>query len=313
MIKSFRKQIHQPTPANLRHFRYWPTWILLGFYFVFSSLPVSWLDGSARKLAGVLAKHNKKRYRIVKTNLELCFPEKSETEINEMVTRHFEFLVMGLMHYGLLWWASEKKLKSLISIDGLEHINAIKESGDNVIVLLSHCTGLEFAVLAISSQFESSGPYKPFENPVLDWLIQRSRERFGDKSFTREDGLRPIIKSARQAKVIIYLADEDLGPEVSVFAEFMGIKKATVPVLGRLAKSCKAKVLPAFSCYDPGMNQYKVTLFAPVENFPRNDVDEDCLMMNRMIETTIHSCPVQYFWPLKLFKNMPEGEPRVYH
>ena len=150
MINSFRKQTNQPTPASLRHFRYWPTWLLLGVFFIFSSLPVSWLDSFARKLSGLLAKYNKKRFQIVKTNLELCFPEKSANEINDMVARHFEFLVMGLLHYGILWWASEKKLKSLITIDGLERINTVQGNGDNVIVLLSHCTGLEFAVLAIS-------------------------------------------------------------------------------------------------------------------------------------------------------------------
>jgi lipid A biosynthesis (KDO)2-(lauroyl)-lipid IVA acyltransferase len=312
MISSFRKQFSQPTPANLRHFRYWPTWILLGLFFLFSKLPISWLDSAAVKLAAFLSNYNKKRFRIVKTNLGLCFPDKSENAIEEMVVRHFELLVKGLLHYGILWWASEKKLRKMINVEGFDQVKACQDAGKNVIVLLSHCTGLEFAVLAISSQFDASGPYKPFENPVLDWLIQRSRERFGDQSFTREDGLRPIIKSARQGKVIIYLADEDLGAEVSTFAPFMGIQKATVPVLGRLAKACNACVLPAFSCYDENSHQYKVTLFPPAEDFPANEVNEDSRLMNQMIEKTIHSCPVQYFWTLKLFKTRPEGEAKVY-
>ena len=313
MITAFRKQIDKPVPKKLRHFRYWPTWMLLGLFFLISKLPLNWQDNLAKKLSRLLAKYNKKRFHVVRNNLALCYPDKNENELNEMVARHFEFLLMGLMHYGVLWWASDQRLSNFVDLDGFERVKKIQDSGKNVIVLLSHCTGLEFAVLAISSQFQASGPYKPFDNPVLDWLIQRSRERFGDKSFKREDGLRPIIKSAREGKVIIYLADEDLGREVSVFATFMGIEKATVPVLGRLAKSCKAVVLPAFSCYDEKKHKYRVTLFPSEQNYPTHDTARDSRIMNQMIEKTIQSCPVQYFWALKLFKTRPDGETQVYN
>jgi len=103
-----------------------------------------------------------------------------------------------------------------------------------------------------------SGPYKAMRNPVIDWLIAKTRLRFtsqhGGKLFTREQGLMPLVRGTRDGMVLIYLADEDLGREQSLFVDFFGVKKATFPVLGRLAKSFDAVVLACFICYLPDKN-----------------------------------------------------------
>jgi KDO2-lipid IV(A) lauroyltransferase len=298
--------------STLLHPRYWLTWIGIGIFYLISLLPMRILHNVGGMLGRLLMKKNRKRYTVVKTNLGLCFPDFSDTELDTMVQQHFEFLMRGMMHYGLTWWASEKKLRRLLQLEGFERVSKLQQEGHNVIILLSHCSGLEFAVSAITQQFPSSGPYKPFKNPVVDYLIAKARQRFGCRTFTREDGFRPIISDARQGRVIIYLADEDLGPEVSVFAPFFGVQKATIPVLGRLAKSCKAKVLPAISCYDNESQQYKVSLLEDSSGFPFGDEKEDAKSMNQMIEKTVLRCPLQYLWILKFFKTRPDGEKGFY-
>jgi len=297
---------------TLLHPRYWLTWLGIGFFYLVTQLPMPVLDKIGSLLGRNMMKINRKRHAVVKTNLSLCFPDKSEAELEIMTSKHFEFLMQSMMHYGLTWWASEKKLQSLMQLEGFEKVNQLQQQGHNVIILLSHCTGLEFAVSAITGAFSSSGPYKPFKNPVVDYLIARARQRFGCRTFTREDGFRPIISDARQGRVIIYLADEDLGPEVSVFAPFCGVEKATIPVLGRLAKSCKAKVLPAISCYDQAAHQYRVSLLDGLADFPQGDAQGDAVSMNQMIEKTVERCPLQYLWILKFFKTRPEGQGGVY-
>ncbi len=297
---------------GLLHPRYWLTWLGIGIFYLVSKLPMPVLDKTGAMLGRILMKKNRKRYSVVRTNLSLCFPDKDDTELESMVVQHFEFLMQGMMHYGLTWWASEKKLQHLLQLDGFDKVKQLQEQGHNVIILLSHCTGLEFAVSAVTREFASSGPYKPFKNAVVDYLIARARQRFGCRTFTREDGFRPIISDARQGRVIIYLADEDLGPDVSVFSPFCGVQKATIPVLGRLAKSCRAKVLPTISCYDQAAHRYRVSLLDGFADFPQGDEHQDAATMNQMIENTLERCPAQYLWILKFFKTRPEGEPGFY-
>ena len=175
-----------------------------------------------------------------------------------------------------------------------------------------HSVGLEFAVTALSMHVAAGGPYKAMRNEVIDWLVARGRKRFGTRTITREAGFRPLIKDTRAGRVLIYLADEDLGEDVSVFAPFFGVQKATVPVLGRLAKSCDAIVLPCVSCYDEKRHKYVVKLLSPIEDFPQGDDIADATAMNNAVEIAVRQCVVQYFWTLRFFQTRPAGEVSVY-
>lgn len=301
---------------SLLHPRYWTTWLGLMVLFFTNLLPLSIIDGLGCRLGKVVAGKNKKRFNIAKTNLALCYPEKSDDEIERMVIQHFQAQLRSLLHYPVLWWSSELVVRKRIQTFGFEQISDYQQQGKNVIVLLTHNVGLDFASAAISMAYPANGPYKAVRNPVIDWLIANGRLRFtskhGGKLFTREDGLRPLIRGTRSGKVLIYLGDEDLGVEHSIFTDFFGVKKATLPVLGRLAKSCDAVVLPCVSCYQPENKTYLVKLLPKIENMPSGSDEVDSLNMNKAIERAIAQCPIQYLWTLRYFQTRPSGEVSVY-
>jgi lauroyl-KDO2-lipid IV(A) myristoyltransferase len=199
---------------------------------------------------------------------------------------------------------------------GFDQISHYQQQGKNIIILLTHNVGLDFAGAAIAMDYPVSTPYKKVRDPVVDWMIANNRLKFGKKDsgklFTREDGLRPLIRETRKGKVLIYLADEDLGEQNSIFAPFFGVQKATIPVLGRLAKSCDAVVLPCVSCYEPENRRYSVKLLSKVEDIPGGDDELDTQNMNKALERAVKQCPLQYFWALRYFQTRPEGEASVY-
>jgi lauroyl-KDO2-lipid IV(A) myristoyltransferase len=301
---------------SLLHPRYWLTWIGLGFFFIITLLPVSFIDWLGCRLGDIAASKNKKRFNIVKTNLSLCFPDKEDTEIEQMVARNFQAQFRSLLHYFILWWRPVSVVRRKIHTTGFEQISFYQQQGKQVIVLLSHSVGLEFAAVAISMNYKSIAPYKVMRNPVIDWMVANGRLRFGKaldgKLFTRDDGLRPLIRETRAGKVLIYLADEDLGAKNAVFVPFFGVQKATIPVLGRLAKSCDAVVLPCISCYEPESRRYLVKLLPKIDGLPSGNDEQDSMSMNKALEQLIELCPVQYLWTLRYFKTRPPGEASVY-
>ena len=298
------------------HPRYWLTWFGLFVFFMVTLLPMSFTDWLACRLGSFVSRKNRKRFNIVKNNLTLCFPEKSEVEIEDMVDEHFQVQYRSLIHYYLLWWRPASVVRKKLSITGFEKVSQYQSQGKKVIIMLVHSVGLEFAVAAIAFQFELNGPFKSMKNPVIDWLVASGRMRFGEKFgvqlFTREDGLRPLIRETRAGKVLVYLADEDLGRKNSIFVPFFGVQKATIPVLGRLAKACDAVVLPCVSCYDAENRRYSVTLLPAINGVPSGDDEKDALAMNQSIEQVIDFCPVQYLWALRYFKTRPTGEASIY-
>ena len=296
--------------------KWWPTWIGLGIYFLFTLLPLSVIDWAGARFGEYAAKKNRKRFYIASTNLSLCFPAKSDREIENLVLDHFRAQMRGAMHLFILWWRPVFMVRRKIAREGFEQIDYYKAQGKQVIVLLCHTVGLDFAVASISMDYNANGPYKPMRNKVIDYMFTHSRTRFGarfgGKLFTRNDGLRPLIKATRAGKVLIYLADEDLGMKNSVFAPFFGVPKATIPVLGRMAKACNAVVLPCVSCYDPKIRKYHVKMFPAIEGLPGDDDLADSTAMNRAIEETVLECPSQYLWTFRYFQTRPQGEAPVY-
>ena len=302
--------------AELLHPKHWPTWFGLGVYFLFTLLPMPVLDWVGCRLGEYAARKNNKRFNIARVNLSLCFPANSEQDTEELVLDHFRAQLRGVMHLFIVWWRPVFMVRRKIVREGFEQIDHYKQQGKQIIVLLCHSVGLDFAVASISMDYNTNGPYKPMRNEVIDFMFTHGRSRFGakfgGKMFSREDGLRPLIKETRAGKVLVYLADEDLGMENSVFAPFFAVPKATIPVLGRMTKACNAVVLPCVSCYDPKIRKYRIKMFPAIEDFPNGDDVVDSAAMNKAIEKTVLECPEQYLWTFRYFQTRPEGEAPVY-
>ena len=297
---------------RLLHPRYWLSWLLLVLLFFVSWLPVIVIDRIAELLAAFAYKNNSKRVHYASVNIALCFPHYSQQEVADRVRQHFSYYMKSILHYGLAWWAPAFRLKRFIELQDEARISQARQQGKQLIVLTSHSVGLEFTVLGLSMAYPCSGPYKSMKNELFDWLVARGRSRFGVRAYTREQGFRPLIRDTRQSRLLIYLADEDLGAERCVFAPFFGVQKATVPVLGRLAKNCDAAVLPCVSCYDARKRKYIVKLLPQIEQLDAEDDRVAATQMNQAIETTVRECMAQYLWTLRLFKTRPQNEGSVY-
>ena len=291
---------------------YWGTWLTFLFLLIILLLPVALQDALANKLGDLFRNINSKRRRIARKNIELCFPELDDEEKKELIRKNFRHHARSVLNYGLIWWAPEFILKKRIVFNGQENIEASLGSGRSVIFMAAHSLGLEAAVSVATMNYPLSGPFNPMKNKLVDWMVARGRSRHSAIIYARNAGLRPIIKDVRAGCAMFYLPDEDLGAERSIFASFFGVEKATVPVLGRLAKSCKADVLPCMACYDEKNHQYVIHILPALKDFPRGDDLVDSQLMNQALEEIIRICPAQYFWAMKLFKTRPEGEARLY-
>ena len=289
-----------------------PSWLSVLLLFVLFLLPDKLTDWLASLLGDLARKLNKKRKHIAETNIQLCFPELDEEKKAALIKENFRAQMRSVLHYGRIWWASRKTLEHRIIIKDREHIEASLKKVRSVIVMTSHSVVLEMAVTAITMNYPVSGPFKVLKNPLINWLVAKGRTRFGTVIYSRDAGLRPIIKDVQAGQLMFYLPDEDLGKERSIFVPMFNVKKATVPVLGRLAKSCRADVLPCISCYDEKQKKYLVHVLPAMKDFPRGNDEQDATQMNQAIEDTVRICPMQYFWTLRLFRTRPDGEEKFY-
>ncbi|EFA28701.1 lipid A biosynthesis (KDO)2-(lauroyl)-lipid IVA acyltransferase, partial [Haemophilus influenzae HK1212] len=100
--------------------------------------------------------------------------------------------------------------------------------------------------------------YNPHRNPLVDWLWTIARQRFGGKMHARQNGIKPFLSHVCKGEMGYYLPDEDFGAEQSVFVDFFGTYKATLPGLNKMAKLSKAVVIPMFPRYNAETGKYEM-------------------------------------------------------
>ncbi len=306
------QSISPPFRAAFLGPRFWPTWLALWLLWLLSWLP--WPVRSALAAAfGPLARlSSRKRREIVRVNLRLCYPQLDEPARERLLRLHFRYRLRSVLDYGLLWWGSARRIGKLVRIRGEEHFRAPHDRGRTVILLTCHSLMLDFGAAALVSRYLAVGLIKPARNPLVDWVMQRRRQRFGGYLHSRTQGIRPIIAALRAGAFFYYLPDEDLGDRGSTFAPFFRTEAATLTALSRIAKITDAVVVPAFTRYLPGRGHYEQVLFPALENFPSGDLRADATRMNREIEKLIALAPEQYMWTMRRFRTRPDGGPNPY-
>lgn len=292
--------------------KYWLTWLGVFILWVLMFTPVMFRNMLARMITFLSCRTNKKRYRIAKKNLLLCFPEKSERELHGMVKKFFYYKSRIFLDYAFLWFASEKKLSKLYYIKNDGELRGLREVNKNIILLTCHMLALDHGAQALSFNNKIVGLIKVMKNPVIDWLVARGRTRFNTHLYERSYGMMGVIGSIKSGKQFFYLPDEDLAGAQSEFLPFFGVQKATITALGRLAKICDAKVLPCVSIFNEKTSQYEVHFLPSMDNYPTDDKTADALAMNQILEKLILKAPEQYLWTFKYFKTRPGDDSSVY-
>ena len=311
------------TSLKIKHFhpKYWGTWVLLCILFLFSFCPIRLRDRFAAFIAEILytKKFLNKRKKIAFINLGLCFPEYSEQDKDLLMRKNIKAIAQISISLGELFFRSRKHIISRCHVIGEEHITDAEKAGKSIIFLGPHCYGLDFGgVAAINARgYPLSSMFKDYKNPIFDWFVTRYRTRFTHLTgkgalYHRSEGLKPAIKSLRDKTHFYYLPDEDHGRENSLFSDFYATQKATLPMIGRLAKLGKAVVIPFYTSYNEVTAKYDVFFHPPLTGIPSGDDSEDTKMMNNAIEKLIDEDRSQYMWALKLLRTRPIKGEKIY-
>ncbi len=254
-----------------------------------------------------------RRRGIASTNLAWCFPELDATQRNQLAKAHFRVLGRSILERGILWWSSRERISRLIQVEGEEKIHALRDSGRPVILLAPHFVGLDAGGVAITLRFNIVSIYAAQTNALLDRLLYRGRQRFGDQFLlSRGDGARATVKAMKSGRPFYYLPDLNFRRKDSIFVPFFGIPTATITGLSRLSKAAGAAVVPCVTRMLPGGQGYRVEIGDPWTDFPSEDIEADTARMNKWIEGAIRTMPEQYYWVHRRFKTRPLGEPKPY-
>lgn len=284
--------------------RYWPIWFLLACMRLVTLLPFAMQLALGRGLGRLLRRAAKRRWRITLVNLERCFPELDASARAALAVRHFESLGITLFETAMCWWASDRRLRKLAQMEGLEHLQAARAKGNGVILLSAHFTNLEIGGRLLTLYTDFHVMYRPHQNALLEDVMRKSRERHFDLAIPRND-IRLMLKSLKAGKPVWYAPDQGYRGKASEMIPFFGVPAPTNTATSRLARMSDAPVVPFFVERLPGAQGYRLYALPALENFPSDDAAADALRVNRLLEDRIRRVPEQYLWSHDRFKVVP--------
>ena len=289
--------------------QYWPAWLGLAIFRLIDLLPWPEKRLLARGLGWLTFHFIRIRRRVVFTNLRLCFPEKSPSEIRALARAHYDSLALGLFEVCAGWWAKAEELPPH-RIVGAEHLKAALARGHGAILLTAHFTTLEICGRIMAESHSMGGLYRDPNNPVIAHLMRGQRERHMSIAVHFDD-LRGLVRALRAGHAIWYAPDQGKRSKSSEILPFFGVPAITNTATGKIAEMTGAPVVPYFAKREAD-HSYTLTILPPLENFPTTDAAADAIRINELIEQHVRLAPEQYFWVHKRFKARGPGYPEVY-
>lgn len=305
-IPEFKKNYLSPV--------YWSTWFLLGMIAGISMFPPSFRDPVLAKIGRWAGRLSKKARRRATINLSLCFPEKSDTEREIIVGKMFATALQSIVMMAELAIRGPEKFQKRVFWKGLEILEEIRHNNRNVIFLVPHGWSVDIPAMLLAAQGKKmAAMFHQQRNPVIDYVWNSVRRKFGGRLHAREDGIKPFIQSVRQGYWGYYLPDQDHGPEYSEFADFFATYKATLPIIGRLMNISQAMIIPLFPVYDEKKHLLTIEIRPPMDAcIASADNKTIARQMNKTVEILVGPHPEQYVWVLKLLKTRKSNEADPY-
>ncbi|HAP0428562.1 TPA: lauroyl-Kdo(2)-lipid IV(A) myristoyltransferase, partial [Escherichia coli] len=293
---------------------YWSTWFLLGMIAGISMFPPLFRDPVLAKIGRWAGRLSKKARRRATINLSLCFPEKSDTEREIIVDKMFATALQSIVMMAELAIRGPEKFQKRVFWKGLEILEEIRHNNRNVIFLVPHGWSVDIPAMLLAAQGKKmAAMFHQQRNPVIDYVWNSVRRKFGGRLHAREDGIKPFIQSVRQGYWGYYLPDQDHGPEYSEFADFFATYKATLPIIGRLMNISQAMIIPLFPVYDEKKHLLTIEIRPPMDAcIASADNKTIARQMNKTVEILVGPHPEQYVWVLKLLKTRKSNEADPY-
>ena len=287
-----------------------------------------WIVGGACGVA--LYYLHRSRRSIVERNIELCFPEKTKEDIDNISRQAFLFAGRGVFSWGFALFSSDKAIARQIDWHGKETLVNFLKTDKPLILLCPHFVSPMLTLRAVGLLSPVVSMYEPPVNPIFNlgykcalngqkttipWLnwIYRKRSANSINMYSSRGSMLPFFRALKQNVPFFFLPDQNAGRKGHhVFAPFFGVPAATYTSLTRFSQYNGARIFLCFSIMQFKARGYEIHITQLPKDFISGDPQTDAHKLNETIEKLVQQSPEQYFWLHRRFKTRPHGESSIY-
>ncbi|WP_293295163.1 lysophospholipid acyltransferase family protein [Allomuricauda sp.] len=246
------------------------------------------------------------RKKVVRGNLKLVFPDKSDAERILIEKKFYQHMCDMFLEMIKTMGISNKQLQQRFTFSNLEVLHQLEAKNKSIMLMFPHYASWEW-VIALDAHIASKGYaiYQKIGNRYFDKLVRDIREKFGTTLITTKETRDIVAQNKKEGNLSMYGILSDQSPMIKkalLWTPFMGI---TVPAHTGAEMLCKKLDLPAvyLKVSKEKRGHYRGTFSLITEN-PK-EMEEFALTKAflALVEESINEAPEYYFWTHKRWKH----------
>lgn len=264
----------------------------------FGALP--WRGALAAGAAlGALLHRSGLRARVARDNLAIAFPERSATEREGILARHYAELGRVAAEYPHLpRLVRAPRERVFAAYEGEAHLLEAAARGRGVLLVTGHFGNFELLGASIGRRHAVDFVFKPPSNPGAGRWLLRTRTAAGVGQLTTHGGIKRVFQALRAGRWVALLGDQDARAE-GVFVPFMGRMASTPAGPARIALATGAPIVFG-SIARAADGRHEVRIAPPIvpEGDPRdeNAVRDLTRRHTEALEAAVRERPEAWFW-----------------
>jgi KDO2-lipid IV(A) lauroyltransferase len=165
------------------------------------------------------------RKKIVRTNLQNSFPQKSKEELRLIEKRFYHYMCdLFLETFKTLTISSAKMLRHCTIDPGAKLIfDQFAAENKSIIIAMGHKGNWEWAgnTFSLTCKHQLYVIYHPLTNKYFNRLIIKMRTRFRTKLIPMKDTFRDMVKNRHELNATAFIADQSPSPEKAWWMNFL--------------------------------------------------------------------------------------------
>ena len=273
-------------------------------------LPLRILYIFSRILALFIRRIARYRLKVVRSNLEKCFPQLSDKErkpIERDFYRHFADYIFETIKMAHISLPEIRRRMRFVNPDLVD--NLMDEGHNCIIMATGHFGNWEWCTAGGSFFREAQifQIYRPLKSKAFDRLFINLRTKFGSQGIKKKDAYRDLVrlKQSGQRSVVAFLADQTPGKNhINYRTRFLNRDTPFLDGVERIAKKLDLPVI--FADVRREKRGYYSVEFITITNSPNRTPNFFITeQYARLMEQTILRNPALWLWTHKRWKHNP--------
>ena len=246
------------------------------------------------------------RKKVVKKNLNLVFPNKSEAELRIVLKRFYHHLCDMIVESVKSMNISIDSMKSRYKFNNLDIITDYEKQNKSIILMCAHYGSWEWIfILQTYTTHRSYAIYKRLQNKYFDRLVKSIRARYNSYLITTKETF-SVMEEARKNGILSmsgFASDQSPKKDKARYwADFMGINVPVHTGAEALAKKLDMPIV-FFSVKRMKRGFYEAT-FQTLADKPKSFKDYDITdRFLKLVEDQIIEAPEYYLWTHNRWKH----------